>query len=484
MDSNQKGINLKKINNSEDFINNDLDKNLNFKGGPWVIVGFDPGLTVGIAILDLSGNLMSLTSFKEISRAEVINHIMSYGRALIIASDVYPPPKSVKKLATALNSKIYSPSKLLSVESKKELVDSFIQTTDHLIENAHQRDALAAAIKTYKHYEKKLHQIEKRTRELNLSSEKIDHIKNLVITGTPITKAINEVMNEKTLFFIPTEQEKAREEYENEHNSIEPKINSLEDSNSKKSEFETISKLKKRIRIQEKQIKNQEGIIKNLRDKNKIYRNKIQKNKKELTRLKFRIEKLHSEYSQGILLKKELSSKLELIKKLINQYNQEKIRRKKLEENLKSIQKIKNWEISENSVPVKIVKSFTKDGIKKASDYWKIRKGDVILLTSSKGGGSTTAALLVEIGLRAIIVQDKMSHQAKEVFERENIPVISADKLETKLVDEFAIVKYENLKDEIDKWNIKIKELRKKEEEKKLWTVIDEYRAKRKRRPL
>ena len=31
-----------------------------------IIVGFDPGLTVGIAILNLNGHLISLASFKEI----------------------------------------------------------------------------------------------------------------------------------------------------------------------------------------------------------------------------------------------------------------------------------------------------------------------------------------------------------------------------------------------------------------------------------
>ena len=44
-----------------------------------IIVGFDPGLTVGIAILDLKGNLISLESFKEIRRSEIVSHIIDYG---------------------------------------------------------------------------------------------------------------------------------------------------------------------------------------------------------------------------------------------------------------------------------------------------------------------------------------------------------------------------------------------------------------------
>ncbi len=502
MDVNKnKALNFDNKKVSSDLLKNKPNKleNSFSRKDPWIIVGFDPGLTVGIAIMDLSGNLLFLSSFKEISKADIINNIISFGRALIVATDVYPIPKSVKKVATALNSKIYAPPRIMSVESKKEMVDSFIKTisSDQVIENAHQRDALAAAIKTYKHYEKKLNQIEKKTMEMNLNPEKMDQIKSMVINGTPITKAVNEVSGDKTILndldkerdHIKTHlSKKSRDniipQQRYQDINIQHPTSKIDETDITPESSEILLKLKRRIKVQDKQIKKQEAIIKNLRDKNKISRNKIQRNKKEISRLKSRIDKLHQEYSRDILLNKELSSKLKLIKKLINQYKTEKSHRKRLEENLKSIQKIKSLEISKNSIPVKIVKSFTKEGIKEAGDYWKIKKDDVILLKSSRGGGSTTASLLVDIGLKAIIITDQMSHTAREVFEKEDIPVINADKLELRMVDEFAIIKAETLNNEIEKWNSKLKEQRKKEEEKKLLTVIDEYRAKRKRKTM
>ena len=128
------------------------------KNQKWIIVGFDPGLTVGIAILDLSGNVISTRSCKEISRSEIIKHIIGYGKAVLVATDVYPPPKMVKKLASTLNSKIYSPTKTFTVSSKTELVDSYLNevSSAKFPDNAHERDALAAAVKTYKHYQRKL----------------------------------------------------------------------------------------------------------------------------------------------------------------------------------------------------------------------------------------------------------------------------------------------------------------------------------------
>jgi len=55
-----------------------------------IIVGFDPGLTVGIAILDLNGVLISLESYKEIKKSEIVSHIIAYGRTVLLATDVYP----------------------------------------------------------------------------------------------------------------------------------------------------------------------------------------------------------------------------------------------------------------------------------------------------------------------------------------------------------------------------------------------------------
>ena len=55
----------------------------------------------------------------------------------------------------------------MSVESKIYIVDSYLQSicTDknsfNIPQNAHERDALAAAVKTYRDYIKKLQQIEK-----------------------------------------------------------------------------------------------------------------------------------------------------------------------------------------------------------------------------------------------------------------------------------------------------------------------------------
>lgn len=87
------------LNNSNSITLNSKTKELEtkqYKAKNPIIVGFDPGLTVGLAILDLNGNLLFLDSFKEISKSEIITKIMELGRAILIATDVENPPKAVK----------------------------------------------------------------------------------------------------------------------------------------------------------------------------------------------------------------------------------------------------------------------------------------------------------------------------------------------------------------------------------------------------
>ncbi len=430
----------------------------------WIIVGYDPGLTVGIAILDLSGNVISIKSCKEMPKADVITHIISHGKAILIATDVYPAPKMVKKLAASLNSKIYSPSKTFTVSSKTELVDTYLNeiSSTKFPDNAHERDALAAAIKTYKHYQKKLTQIEKRAEKLDLSLDEIDEIKSMVIKGIPITKAIDEILN------IPE-----KDNLETQIEEMEKDIESIDEEKLKNIE-EAARKLKLKIKSQERQIKN-------LKRKNKNLKKDVGKYKNKVSSLEGKIEKLYYDYSKDILSKKEISSKVAIIKKLQEKYTEEKACREKLEENLHSMKKIRVMELSEKAVPVKIIESFTREGIREACEYWKIKKGDIVLLSSTEGGGSQTASLLINMGIKAVIAADKMSHPAEEEFEKNMVPVLDANNINLEMIDEFAVIEEEVLKSEIEKWRIEIANKLKKEKEDSLLKVIDEYRAQRRR---
>ncbi len=162
-----------------------------------VILGLDPGINTGIAVIDLNGMPLFLYSSKNIDRSEIINMVSSIGKPVLIATDVSTPPEAVKKLAASLNVQIYSPPRDLSNDEKNAIIYELLKKYPWLdIEDAHERDALAAAYKAYLNYTDKFKQIESEVYEMNIDLD-IDNIKAEIIRGKTIAEAIEEEVEKK-----------------------------------------------------------------------------------------------------------------------------------------------------------------------------------------------------------------------------------------------------------------------------------------------
>jgi Uncharacterized conserved protein len=442
-------------------------------------------MTVGVAILDLSGEILSVNSCKEVSRSEITKHIISFGKTVLVATDVHQPPKMVKKMAATLNSKIYAPYRDLAVNAKNEMVDDYLHQNDNrplprrsrdvelvsVPKNAHERDALAAAIQGYKKYQKKLEQIERRARDLEIPLDMVDDVKIMVINEVPITKALNatlKTIKHHNIAHDTNEVGSIEDTPENGDISGTSSVPSVENGS------EIISGLKNKLKSQQNQIRN-------LQKENSIMGNDIQKYQDEISQLENKIERLQYEYSQNILHQKEIATKKAIIRGLQEKYNYEKGLRHELEDQLGSIKRIRAMELSREASPVKIIESFSKDAIREATGSWNIKKGDVVLLKSSEGGGSQTAFLLVGLGVKAVLTTDKMSHQAKEEFEKHMVPLIELDRVDLEMAGDFAVIRSRDLEREVAQWKQNQEERKKKEDQNKLLKIMDDYRAQRKR---
>ncbi len=113
-----------------------------------LIVGIDSGTSVGVAILDSHGNILSLSSKKLQTKGDVIRQIMKYGNPVVIASDVNPAPKFVEKIAASVGSKIFYPDFSMSRREKQKIVRDY----EEEINSAHEKDALAAGLKAFRNY--------------------------------------------------------------------------------------------------------------------------------------------------------------------------------------------------------------------------------------------------------------------------------------------------------------------------------------------
>lgn len=445
-----------------------------------IIVGYDPGLTVGIAILNLNGELISLDSFKEIRRSEIISHIIGHGNTVLVATDVYPAPKTVRKIATTLNSKIWSPYKDMSVGSKIEIVDSFTGMGNSLSvpQNAHERDALAAAVKTYKDHSKKFRQIEKRAEQLSITTDMIDEIKIQVINGKSISNSIREIsqqtlktsyignLNHKTCGSSKSSQDIDVLKLKNSENKLKT---SVQDNSHNEL---TINRLKSKLNSQKR-------YINELKDKNQQLENEIRYHKREVSKLQSRMDKLRNDYSKKILEKREFASKISMIKRLQEKYLEEKAMRLELEKQLDP--NFGREKLGEDAVLLKIINSFTKEGIRESTIQRNISKGDVVLLKNSEGGGSNTAAILCEMGVKAVITMDKISDPAKKVFKNCMIPVIQEDSIHIRKMADTTYVVLEDLQEQIERWMEKTRKQQDNEDKNKLISLVDEYRAQRRR---
>ena len=156
-----------------------------------IIVGYDPGTTAAVAIINTNKKILFLTSKKGLKKNEIIKEISKIGTPLIIATDKIPVPKSVEKISQSLGTKLFFPSKSLSTIEKWSLIkDCKIK-----IKNDHERDALASAIKAYEKYSKLFKKIDRVLSSLYLS-ELYDKVLKMLIKeeAENITDAVEKIM--------------------------------------------------------------------------------------------------------------------------------------------------------------------------------------------------------------------------------------------------------------------------------------------------
>lgn len=210
----------------------------------YLIVGFDPGTSVGIGIINLKGEIIDMFSGKNIGINEVVAHIMKFGTAVLVASDVDHIPYSLYKVATSLDAKIFIPERSLSVSEKVFL------TRNVKYHDAHQRDSLSAALYAYKRYKN----LFKKIRNMGYG----DDVLALVIKGKSIAEAIAETSAEpiKTKFLQDQDVSEASFEISREKfNDIKEHLRILEKAN---------KILKEEIKARDKKIEDLKHTIKSL----------------------------------------------------------------------------------------------------------------------------------------------------------------------------------------------------------------------------
>ncbi len=232
-----------------------------------LIAGIDPGTTTGIAVLDLTGNVVDLFSSKDFGLRKTIKYLISKGTLSLIASDVSPCPKSVARIATKLGVPTYTPLQPLSIREKISL------TKEHNPKDSHQRDALAAALSAFHNFQLKFQKID----TLDLEEEKKEKVKHLLLQGFSLEKAqlkLEKPVKEPKELKKPKRKKQKKTKNQREERLGEQVSELRKELSRKETKLKNLERdiqiVKERYRVKlkrEEEIQKREEIIQSLRDK-------------------------------------------------------------------------------------------------------------------------------------------------------------------------------------------------------------------------
>lgn len=134
-----------------------------------LIVGVDPGTTLGYAVMDIDGDVLNVDSSKQLNTSTLIARIRDYGKVLIVGCDRAKIPYFVNNFAVKIGAKVSAPKRDLTINEKKALARNFE------VKNSHQIDALASCLNAYKNIRPLLDEIDVflRKRKKQRFSEKV-----------------------------------------------------------------------------------------------------------------------------------------------------------------------------------------------------------------------------------------------------------------------------------------------------------------------
>ncbi|MHC1600191.1 MAG: DUF460 domain-containing protein [Candidatus Methanospirareceae archaeon] len=387
----------------------------------YTIVGIDPGTTMGIAIIDLNGKPVEVFSAKNYSISDAVARIISYGRPLLVVSDVTPTPALVKKIGSIFASPVHDLDESLSTEEKIALTKG----EGYEYKNAHERDALAACVNAFRGYKKKFAQVQKKTP----AGVNAEEVKALVVKGVSISAAINRLIG------TGEERRKVTEEERREE---------------KKGSEEKESKIILRLRGL---LKDKGERIEMLEERATALKASLKEKDREIRRLKRKLDSMRLESAREIKKAEEIrkrDTEIERLREEVRAREGENTELRRIVEGLKGKREVKGGK------RIKVIPSFSRDAIVETDRKYGLNKGDIVFLEDGSGGGASTAELLAKKGVVAVLYDKELSHFAADTFSEFNVPTFSTDEIPLLLKEEddrgFAFVDWHLLNERMEEW--------------------------------
>jgi predicted RNase H-like nuclease (RuvC/YqgF family) len=415
----------------------------------YFILGIDPGTTAAICLLTLEGKVHKLVSKKGLVKADIIRLVYEEGIPVILASDVPQSPSFIEKIASSINAHVSTPDKPIPVSEKQEMARTY--SDDIRVRNAHERDALTAAVYAFNKLQPKLQQIDRKIRDEQLSIDR-NHLKALVIKGMPLAEAITSLTHSDSEIVEPIPEPPEPEDaltperfeaFKKKYTNLEEDYDILDEK------ADDLNRLVEYLRFRENELERSIEIM----SKDNYWR---VKRDREITKKQTEIRKLIAENDS---LRENLRS---------------------LEIRLDRLVGVRRLEMRGDMLAIKAIPHFTRESIEEYCRKIGLKSGDIVLFEDGSGAGPQTANILVEKEIRAVIFNTPISHLAIEVLTDATIPVIEAESVELQRIDEFAFISRKKFERQLEEFKRVTKEKARKKTEDHLVEIVEEYRDKRK----
>ena len=385
-----------------------------------LIVGVDPGVTVGLAVLSLDGHPLHIESRREWSLSDIVRRISELGEPTLISSDVSPASEFLEQLSHKLNAVLYEPLISMGADEKRQIAKEYAATYGLKLKNNHEIDALAAAVKAYKHYERKFENIKSRVRDLPLKVSAED-IKDLIVRGYSLKRAI---------------------QYLQGTDRYKPSVISRRPIPREERLKGLIEELQRRLARERKRLKA-------MQEANRKLRAKIRALEAEVKSLREMVKEMQSRQLIEIRREREYALLLDELEEARAKIKEYSIKIEEYKRRFDEMQRLRELESKGRLILLKPIEAFTDRGLRKAFRLYGIRAGDSVLLLDPSGGGAATAEELARRGIKIIVMKGQMSHNALEVFERCMIPVVSYSDIKVEWIEGLPYVNPEDLREAV-----------------------------------
>ncbi|MGK2230546.1 MAG: putative RNase H-like nuclease (RuvC/YqgF family) [Methanobacteriota archaeon] len=410
-----------------------------------VVVGVDPGTTTAVAVLDLDGELLNVTSSRSADTAEVIEWIIERGRPVVVAADVRSMPSNVEKIRRSFDASGWTPDDDLAVVDKKRATNE----DEYRLENDHERDAAAAATFAYRDHADVFDKVRRKTPR---GVDKDDVIARVLVDELPVESAIEAVRDDGD------DEGDGGSDDQREPTEEEKQIRRLE---------KQVGRLKEHVEELEDRVDRKNDEIDELEDELTMARSdkaRDVRERREVKRLERKNDELRRKLKKERKARKKTRGKLDRLKKLWRVEHPDFAD-----------------ELGDDYAVVKAVEEFTKTALEDAENSFGLAEGDIVLLEDASGAGRATAERLAGTSPRLVLKNGGMSTEADRVLFDAGVPVAEADGIDMRRIDEFGIMREEDVRDAVERWDERAEERRLRRAEETVDELITEYRVERKR---